>query len=147
MKIAVGADHAGWKLKEAVKRRLEQKGIGVEDLGCQNPEQKVDYPDYASRVAKAVAAKQAALGVLCCGTGIGMSISANKIHGVRASVVWDRRSARLAREHNDANVLCLGGRMIPVRRALSMLDAFLRTSPSGEPRHRRRIKKIRRLEQ
>lgn len=144
--IAVASDHAGWELKSSLVKALQKKGWRVHDFGCQGPEDKVDYPDYAGKVARAVSRKEASIGLLCCGTGIGMSIAANKIRGIRAAVVWDPISAKLAREHNNSNVLCLGGRMLSSKKAAGMLEAFLKAAPPQEKRHLQRIKKIHKLE-
>ena len=146
MKIAIGSDHAGWKLKAALVQLLKNKGFAVLDVGCENSTRRVDYPDYAQSVAQAVAGKKARYGVLCCGTGIGMSIAANKIPGIRASVAWNEKSASLAQEHNAANILCLGGRLLSKSKAAACLWAFLNSTPSSAPRHRQRIEKIRQLE-
>ncbi len=147
MKIVFGCDHAGFKLKEAIFKFLKSKKHQIVDLGCDSPKQKVDYPDYARAVGEAVSLKKADLGILCCGTGIGMAISANKINRVRAAVVWNKRAAALAREHNGANVLCLGGRLLSARQAAQALSTFLSTKPSQEPRHKKRIEKISEMEQ
>ena len=107
MKIAIGCDHGGFHLKEKVKEHLLAREIEVKDKGTYS-EERVDFPLYAEKVAEAVAGKEADLGILCCGTGIGMSIAANKIKGIRAAVVGDCFSAKATREHNDSNILCLG---------------------------------------
>ena len=147
MKIVFGCDHAGFKLKAAIFDFLRSKKHQVIDLGCAGPKQKVDYPDYAQVVGEAVSSKKADFGILCCGTGIGMCISANKVKGVRAAVVWDKKSAGLAKEHNWANVLCLGGRLLSARQAAQALSSFLTAKPSQEPRHKKRIGKIVEMEQ
>lgn len=116
------------------------------NFGCDNDQTRVDYPDYAKSVALAVHRKKADMGVLCCGTGIGMSIAANKIPGIRAAVVWNQRSATLAKEHNAANILCLSGRLLSIPQAKRSLLAFLSAEVSTEPRHKKRIKKIAALE-
>ncbi|MCU1488877.1 MAG: rpiB [Acidimicrobiaceae bacterium] len=144
MRIAVGSDHAGLGLKESLARHLAELGHEVEDLGTHGLDS-VDYPDFGAAVGRAVAAGDAALGVCCCGTGIGIAIAANKIRGVRAAVVHDVSSARLAREHNDANVVCFGARLIGPITALDALDAFLSSHFAGG-RHQRRIDKIEALE-
>lgn len=146
MRIAFGCDHAGFKLKEPLAKFLKRKGHQVIDFGCWGTEPRVDYPDYAKTVAFAVRDKKANLGILCCGTGIGMSIVANKVKGIRAAVVWDAKTASLAKEHNQANVLCLGGRLVRARIALQALKAFFKSLPSREPRHKKRIQKIHQME-
>lgn len=144
MKIAIGADHAGFRAKEELKRRLSALGHAVEDLGTDS-EDSVDYPDYAERVARAVAAGKAERGVLVCGTGIGMSIAANKIPGIRASLVTDALTGEMSRRHNDANVFCAGARVLPVEKMAEFLELWLRTPFEGG-RHARRIEKISRLD-
>jgi len=143
-RIAIGADHAGYRLKEEIIRFLQASGYPVEDMGTSG-EESVDYPDYAARVARAVTAGQADLGILICGTGIGMSIAANKVPGIRAAVATDSYMARMAREHNDANVLCLGGRVLGDGSALEVVQAFLQSRFAGG-RHARRVEKIQALE-
>ncbi len=143
-RIAIGADHAGYRLKEEIIRFLQASGYPVEDMGTSG-EESVDYPDYAARVARAVTAGQADLGILICGTGIGMSIAANKVPGIRAAVATDSYMARMAREHNDANVLCLGGRVLGGGSALEVVQAFLQSRFAGG-RHARRVEKIQALE-
>jgi ribose 5-phosphate isomerase B len=138
--IIVGSDHAGFDLKERVKEWLEARGFAVEDAGTRSPEQ-VDYPDYAHRVAEAVASGKRARGILVCGTGIGVSIAANRHRGVRAAVACSEETARLAREHNDANVLALGGRTLDPTLAERIVDAWLKT-PFAGGRHARRVSKI-----
>ena len=145
MRIAVGSDHAGYRLKRAMGRELARLGHDVLDLGCGSDRTRVDYPDYAVRVARAVATGRCARGVLACGTGIGMAMAANKVRGIRAAVCWDVLSARLAGEHNAANVLCVGGRMVTAVRGAAMLRAWLNALPKGG-RHARRVRKIMALE-
>ena len=144
MKIALGADHAGFRAKEKVAARLRAKGHRVVDVGASS-EDSVDYPDFARLVAEKVAGGTCRRGVLLCGTGIGMAIAANKVKGVRAAAVWSPETARLAAEHNDANVLCLSARLFTESRRSAMLDAWL-TTPFGGGRHARRVRKIRALE-
>lgn len=143
-RIAVGADHAGYLLKDVLAARARELGHDVTDLGTSGPDS-VDYPDFAAAVGRAVAAGEAELGVLVCGSGIGVAIAANKVHGVRAATVHDVTSARLARLHNDANVVCLGARFTGEQVALDALDAFLATPFEGD-RHARRVAKITDLE-
>ncbi len=144
MRIALGADHAGYALKEDIKKTLAEFGLTVEDFGTGSTDS-VDYPDFAERVARGVAAGQFDRGILVCGTGIGMAIAANKIPGIRAATVTDVEMARLSREHNDANVLAIGGRLLDKKRALEIVRTFLET-PFGGDRHQRRLDKIRGLE-
>jgi ribose 5-phosphate isomerase B len=140
LRIAVGSDHAGFALKEKVRKYLVNQGFQVEDLGTRSADS-VDYPDFAEKVATRVAAKEAKFGVLICGTGLGMAMSANKIPGIRATPVTDTISACLAREHNDANVLALGARITDEATAEKILDTWLWT-PFGGGRHARRVQKI-----
>lgn len=140
VKIALGSDHAGFALKEKVREYLVSKGYDVKDHGPRSAES-VDYPDYAEKVAERVAAREATYGVLVCGTGLGMAISANKVPGIRATPCADTLSARLAREHNDANVLTLGGRLLDEATAQKILDTWLST-PFAGGRHERRVQKI-----
>lgn len=143
-KIAIGADHGGYELKNIILEHLRQAGYTVEDFGTNSPES-VDYPDYAYQVARGVAAGDYDLGILICGTGIGMSIAANKIVGVRAAVCGDTYSARMSRLHNNANILCLGGRVVGPGLALDIVDVWLSTEFEGG-RHARRVEKIRQIE-
>ncbi|MBT5570773.1 MAG: ribose 5-phosphate isomerase B [Alphaproteobacteria bacterium] len=139
--IAIGSDHAGPPLKEVLKTELERRGFIVLDLGTHGDES-VDYPDFGRAVGEAIVSGQAERGIVICGTGIGISIAANRIAGVRCAVCHDATSARLAREHNDANVMALGIRMIGTEVALDCLDAFVTTAFSGGERHVRRIEKL-----
>jgi ribose 5-phosphate isomerase B len=144
MQIALGADHAGFELKEKIKRYLLEKGIAVDDHGTNSP-QSVDYPDYAFFVAEQVAAGKATYGILVCGSGIGMSIAANKVHGIRAAHVTSETEAQLSREHNDANVLALGGRVLQEDTACKIVDRWLSTQFAGG-RHQERVDKIMAIE-
>ncbi len=144
MRIGLGADHAGCALKAALAVHLAERGHEVVDFGASTHAVSVDYPDYARAVAQAVADRDVALGVLVCGTGIGMSIAANKVPGVRAALVHDVTTARLAHQHNDANVLCLGARVTGPAVAEDCLDAFL--AGAFEERHQRRLDKITAIE-
>lgn len=144
MKIAIGADHAGFELKNELGNVLRQAGHDVCDFGT-NSAESADYPDYASRVAHAVASGTAERGVLVCGTGVGMSIAANKVRGVRAAVAVTLEVVRLTRAHNDLNVLTLGARFTDPARARELLEAFLDTPFEGG-RHQRRVAKIAQLE-
>ncbi len=139
-RIIVGADHAGLPLKRALLDALEARSCSFEDVGTHD-EGSCDYPDFAHRVARAVAEGQVPLGLLVCGSGVGMSISANRHPGVRAVVCSEPYSAAMARRHNDANVLCLGARVVGVGLAEAILDAFLQAEFEGG-RHARRVAKI-----
>ena len=139
--IAIGCDHAGFEMKEALIEHLKTEGYTVHDFGCFSTES-CDYPEYAKKVAHAVADGAAEYGVLVCGTGIGMSIAANKVKGVRAAVVGEEFSAQATREHNDANVLCMGARVIDTKTAIRLLDIFLTTPFSNGENHIRRIGKL-----
>jgi ribose 5-phosphate isomerase B len=145
VRIVVGADHAGYSLKQLLAGRLGELGHVVTDLGTDS-EVPVDYPEFGAAVGRAVAAGLAELGVCVCGTGIGIGIAANKVPGVRAAVVHDVTTARLARTHNHANVLCLGARIVGEQVAKDALDAFLEAKPLGG-RHDRRVAELAGLEQ
>lgn len=138
--IPIGADHAGFALKERLKAELEKLGFGVEDVGTRS-EDSVDYPDFAHQVADRVEHGAARRGVLLCGTGLGMSYAANRHHGVRAAVAWTPEIAKLAREHNDANVLVLPARFLSEAQGLEILRTWLATPFEGG-RHQRRVDKI-----
>ena len=140
MRIALGSDHAGFELKSLVAGHLVDLGHQVDDLGTTDGTTSVDYPDFGAAVGRAVVSGSAELGVAICGTGIGISIAANKVPGVRAALVNDVTTATLAKQHNDANVLCLGARVLGTVTALDALDAFLATAP--EARHHARLEKI-----
>ncbi len=140
MKISIGADHAGFSLKELFKEHLEKNGHEVIDFGTHSKES-VDYPDYAVMVSNHVAEGKSELGVLICGTGIGMSMAANKVKGIRAALCHDAYSAHATKTHNDANVLCIGERIIGPGYALMILDEFVNTKFEGG-RHTRRVDKI-----
>lgn len=146
MKIAIGNDHGGYELKRAIQTHLLNQGIEVIDLGTDGM-QSGDYPDYAKQVCQRVLADEADYGILICGTGIGMSISANKMAGIRAALVGDVFSAKATREHNDTNVLCLGQRVLGEGLALMIVDTWLNTAFSQGERHARRIEKIHEIEQ
>jgi ribose 5-phosphate isomerase B len=138
-KIFIGSDHAGFKLKEKLKKLLKTKKIKLIDLGTSSTES-VDYPDIAKKLAKKVV-KEKAKGILLCGTGIGMSITANKIKGIRAALVYNIKTAKLAKEHNNANIICIGARTQKEKKALQMIKAWL-NARFQKGRHLRRIKKI-----
>ena len=145
MKVALGADHGGFELKERIRQHLVDRGVSVEDLGT-NSNQAVDYPDYALAVSERVVGHRADRGILVCGAGIGMSIAANKVPGIRAANVHSEAEAQLSREHNNANVLALGGRLLDENTALKIVDRWLNTEFSGDSRHMRRIEKISEIE-
>ncbi len=145
MRVVVGSDHAGYKLKEAVKAFLLSKSYSVDDLGCSSTES-VDYPDYARAVARAVAAETGTMGILICGTGIGVSICANKVPGIRAALCHKEYETEMSRNHNDANILCLGARTLDGDEAIHLVETFLNTEFEGG-RHLRRVNKIKAMEQ
>lgn len=145
MKIALGSDHGGYQLKENLKKYLKELKVEYQDFGC-NSENPVDYPDVGFKIAIEVKNKNYDKGILICGTGIGMSIVANKIKGIRASLCHDVFSARYAREHNDANILTLGGRVIGSGLAKEIVKVWLNTDFSGEERHLKRLNKIKQEE-
>ncbi|MBC7346955.1 MAG: ribose 5-phosphate isomerase B [Clostridia bacterium] len=140
MRIALGSDHAGYSLKEEIKAYLAEQGIGYQDFGTFDTTA-VDYPDFALMVAEAVAGRQYDCGILTCGTGIGVTIAANKVPGIRAALCHDTFSARASREHNDANILTLGGRVIGPGLAREIVSVWLAAKFAGG-RHRRRLEKI-----
>ena len=143
-KIIIGADHAGFPLKEAIKPLLAEMGLEVTDAGT-DCERSVDYPDFAARVAEAVATGVYPRGILICGSGVGMSIVANRFPGVRAALCLDEETARLSRMHNDANILVLAGRKTDPETALRIVRVWL-TTPFEGGRHQRRLDKIREME-
>ena len=139
--IALGCDHGGYELKQEIIAWLDKQGLAYKDYGCYSTES-VDYPEYAHVVAHAVADGTCERGILICGTGIGISIAANKVKGIRAALCTDCFMAEATRQHNDANILALGGRVIGPGLALKIVETFLNTSFSGDERHMRRIAKI-----
>lgn len=141
MKIVVGSDHAGCDHKTAVIELISSLGHTAVDIGT-NSKKSVDYPDYGEKGALIVASGEADMAILICGTGIGMSITANKIKGIRAALCWNVETATLARQHNNANVLCIGARFIPIEKCVKIAKVFVQTPNSTEERHIRRIKKI-----
>lgn len=143
--IAIGSDHGGYELKEKIIAYLKEKGIPYEDMGC-NSTASVDYPVYGHAVAKAVAEGSCDKGILVCTTGIGISIAANKVPGVRCALCSDTLSAKMTRLHNDANVLALGGGMTGVNLALDIVETFLNTPFSGEEKHRRRVDMLEKID-
>jgi ribose 5-phosphate isomerase B len=143
-RIALAADHAGYEDKEKLKKTLENLGVEYTDMGT-NSTESVDYPDFAKKAAEAVARGEYDQGLLVCGSGTGMAIAANKVPGIRAAVAWDENIARLAREHNDANVLSLAARYIPFEELENIVKAFIETGFDGG-RHERRVEKITEIE-
>lgn len=141
MRVVIGSDHAGFEQKQRLLSHVEEVGHEVTDVGTSCAEESVDYPDFALAVARAVAAGDADFGVLVCGTGIGMAIAANKVAGVRAANVTNLQFAGLAREHNDANVVTVSARFVPLQVNEEIVDAFLST-PFGGGRHAGRVEKI-----
>lgn len=146
MRIALGADHAGFEMKGIVARHLAETGFTVFDLGTHSTDP-VDYPDFAAAVARAVVDGRADRGIVVCGSGAGASIAANKVHGIRATVAHDTYTAHQGVEHDDVNVLALGSRVIGPALAVELVDAFVAASFSGEERHLRRLEKVKALEE
>lgn len=144
--IAIGSDHAGYYLKESLIEDLRADGYKIEDFGTFSLES-VDYPDIAREVAEAVSSGRFEKGILICGTGIGISIAANKIKGVRAAVCSDTYSAKMSRQHNDANIIAVGARVVGAGLALDIVKAFLETPFEQGPRHQRRVDKINALDE
>lgn len=138
MKIVIAADHGGYDIKEAIKAALAADGHTVQDLGTDNGTDSVDYPVFAKALCNVIKSGDATLGILCCGTGIGMSIAANKQSGIRAAVLSDAFSAEMTRRHNNSNVLCLGGRVIDSQKAIELARIFVGTEFEGG-RHQRRV--------
>jgi len=141
MKIAIGADHGGFQLKEKIAAFLKKKKIQFKDFGTFS-EESCDYSDLAYPVARAVAARKFDRGILVCGSGVGVSITANRVKGIRAVMVGDEYTAKQSREHGDSNIICFGGRRLAAAKALKLLAIWLKTPFSGEARHARRIAKI-----
>ncbi|HVO12274.1 MAG TPA: ribose 5-phosphate isomerase B [Vicinamibacteria bacterium] len=147
MKLVVGSDHAGFDLKQEVAEALRRGGHQVLDVGAYAPEPADDYPDFAAAVGRAVVDGHAERGVLICGSGVGASVAANKLHGVRAAVCHDTYSAHQGVEHDDMNVLVLGSRVVASSLAHELVGAFVAARFSGEERHRRRLEKVRALDE
>mgnify|MGYP002514166612 CR=1 FL=1 len=143
--IALGCDHGGFNLISAIKKHFDEQGIAYKDFGTYS-EDSVDYPVYACKVANAVVSGECELGILCCGTGIGMSIAANKVKGIRAAVCSEPMTARLCREHNNANIIAFGARIIGIATAEAICDAFLSAQFAGGDRHERRVGLITEIE-
>jgi len=144
VRVALGADHGGYELKEAILCHLEKQGIEVQDFGTHSKDS-VDYPKYGFAVGSAIIKEEADLGIVVCGTGLGISMAANKLPGIRAAVCTETFTARMAREHNNANILALGARVIGVGLALDIVDIFLKTEFSGG-RHALRVNLISNIE-
>ncbi|MGD9677959.1 MAG: ribose 5-phosphate isomerase B [Vulcanibacillus sp.] len=144
MKVAIASDHGGYELKEQIKTIMDEMNIDYQDLGT-NSNDSVDYPDYIVPVTKKVLSKEVDRGILICGTGVGMSIAANKVKGIRAALVHDSFTARATRQHNDSNVLCLGGRNTGLNVAIDIVKVWLETEFEGG-RHKKRIDKIKIIE-
>ncbi|MTN08294.1 ribose 5-phosphate isomerase B [Turicibacter sanguinis] len=144
--MGLGSDHGGYNLKEEIKKHLESKGIECVDFGTENGVDSVDYPIYGEKVAKAVVNKDVDYGILCCGTGIGISLAANKVKGIRCAVVSDTFSAKMSKAHNNANMLSLGERVIGKGLALEIVDAWINTEFEGE-RHLRRVNMLNDIEE
>jgi ribose 5-phosphate isomerase B len=145
MRIALGADHAGYELKNKIREHLRQQGIEIQDEGT-NSADSVDYPDFAQKVGLDVATQKADRGILVCGSGIGMAISANKVHGIRAANITSEYEAQMSREHNDLNVLTLGARILDEDKALKIVDLWIKTQFAGD-RHQRRVGKMMAIEE
>ncbi len=145
MKIGLGSDHGGYNLKEEIKKHLEAKGIECIDFGPNNDLESVDYPIYGETVANSVVNKEVDYGILCCGTGIGISLAANKVKGIRCAVVSDVFSAKMSKAHNDANMLSLGERVLGRGLALEIVDAWVNTEFEGG-RHSKRVDMIKEIE-
>jgi len=139
-KVSLSSDHAGFKLKESIKKFLIKKKIKVIDLGPQNTDS-VDYPDYAKKLARNIIAKKSDMGILVCGSGTGMAMSANKFKKIRAAVCYNKASTRLSRQHNNANIIALGARLTKRANAIKLVNVFLNTKFEGG-RHLRRVKKV-----
>jgi ribose 5-phosphate isomerase B len=142
MRVAIASDHAGFEMKNAMKPRIEKLGVEIVDLGAFEYLPQDDYPDYAFAVGEAVARGEAKRGILICGSGVGVSVAANKVRGVRACLCHDTYSAHQGVEHDDMNVLVIGARVIGIELADELVTTFLRAKFSGEERHQRRLEKV-----
>ena len=140
MKIAIGSDHGAFELKEAIIKHLEHKKITILNCGTDSTES-VDYPDIADKVVKKLQLNEASVGILCCGTGIGISMKANRSKGIRAALVHDEFTAKMSKAHNNANIICLGGRTTSIEKAIHLLNIWLET-PFESGRHQKRIDKL-----
>lgn len=143
MKVAIGSDHGGYSLKEKIKAYLTSQHVDVVDYGT-NSNESVDYPEYGEKVGHAIVGGGFDFGIVLCGTGIGISIAANKVKGVRAALVYDENTARLAKEHNNANIIALGGRTTTYENAISIINTFMQAT--FESRHQKRLDKITSIE-
>ena len=146
MRIAIGADHGGYPLNERVIRELDAAGHQIIDFGTHVGSRPDDYPDYALKVGQAIQRSEADIGILICGSGVGASVAANKLLGIRAALCGDTYSGHQSREHDDCNVLCLGARVVGEELALEIVHAFVAAKFTGEERHRRRLTKIAEIE-
>jgi len=142
MKVVIASDHAGFDYKTALLKDIQAAGVEVQDLGAFNESESDDYPDYAGYVAEAIMNGKAERGIIICGSGVGVSVAANKFKGIRAGVCHDTYSAHQSVEHDNANVLCMGERIIGIEVAREIVSAFLKAEFSNEPRHHRRVEKI-----
>ncbi len=147
MKIAIAADHAGYPLNERVIKELRHAGYELIDFGTHVGSRPDDYPDYAVKIGRAIQSKEAEIGILICGSGVGASVAANKLNGIRAALCGDTYSAHQSREHDDCNVLCLGARVTGEELAMEIVRAFVAARFSGEERHMRRLEKIKAIEE
>lgn len=147
MKIALAADHGGFELKQLIKEFLTAQGYQIADFGAYQLDNADDYPDFVIPMAKAVATKEFERGIAVCGSGVGASVAANKVQGIRAALVTDHFSAHQGVEDDDLNILCLGGRVIGTNSAQELVIAFLNARFTGEERHERRLKKVRAIEE
>ena len=143
MRVAIGSDHGGYELKEKIKSYLNSQNVSVVDFGT-NSSDPVDYPDFGEKVGHAITQGDFDFGIVLCGTGIGISIAANKVKGVRAALVYDDTTARLAKEHNNANIIALGGRTTTYEKAISIINTF--SQATYEKRHQVRLDKIKNIE-
>ncbi|MBS1621945.1 MAG: ribose 5-phosphate isomerase B [Bacteroidetes bacterium] len=146
MKVAIASDHAGFQYKNILQQLIEENGYSVNDLGAYSENEQDDYPDHAEDIAKAIIKGNAERGILICGSGVGVSVAANKFKGIRAGVCHDNYSAHQCVEHDDANVLCIGQRVIGIELAKEIVLSFLSAKFSFEPRHQRRLEKVREIE-
>jgi len=147
MRIAIGADHGGFPLNERVIEELRGAGHELMDFGTHDGSLPDDYPDYAKQVGEAIQNRSAEIGILVCGSGVGAAVAANKLRGIRAALCGDTYSAHQSREHDDCNVLCLGARVVGVELALEIVRAFVAAKFTGEERHRRRLAKVKAMEE
>jgi len=146
MKVVIGTDHAGFAYKTDLIETIKTLDHSITDVGTDGSES-VDYPDFAEKVSNMVSSGQADIGILLCGSGIGMDIAANKVNGIRCASCWSVETARLARTHNGANVLSMGARLLPLERCIEITKTFLSTPSTSEDRHLRRIEKIKKIEE